>query len=117
MKRTLTEDELQRTAQGGMRDDLVRHMLSHQEAPPGIAGLRNDTAQLRRALPSDAEVRCPTLVLHSNCDTLVPLEHAEFHAKSIPGAALQVLEDAGHLFLVTRRSETSNATRSFLSSV
>lgn len=114
MKRTLTADELQRAAAGEMRDDLVRHMLSHQEAPAGIPGLRNDTLQLQRATPFDAKVTCPTLVLHSNCDTVVPLAHAQFHVSAIPGAELRVFEDAGHLFMVTRRSEASEAIRSFL---
>jgi pimeloyl-ACP methyl ester carboxylesterase len=114
MQRTLTADELQRAESEGMRADVVRHMLSHQAAPPGLAGLRNDAAQMRGAEWTATNVSCPTLVLHSDCDSVVPLRHAQFHAGAIPGAELRVLEQAGHLFMVTRRPEATDAVRAFL---
>jgi pimeloyl-ACP methyl ester carboxylesterase len=44
-----------------------------------------------------AEVRLPTLVLHGADDKLVTRESAESVARSIPGARLEVIEQAGHI--------------------
>jgi len=117
LEKSLTPDELARSkADPRIRSDLVRHVLSHQEAPAGIGGLRNDYRQVQNAhrSPATYEVRCPTLVLHGDRDTVVGLEHAEHHAKTIPGSQLVVYEDAGHVFVLTRRRETTAQIRDFL---
>jgi pimeloyl-ACP methyl ester carboxylesterase len=120
LTRNLTSDEFARAqADPRIKADLLRHVLSHQEAPPSVAGLRNDYAQVSRRAPSIAEgsrVSCPALVLHGDADPVVTLDHAQFHTSAL-GARLKVFEDAGHLFLLTRRSESSEAIRSFVSSV
>ena len=41
-------------------------------------------------------VRAPTLVIHGADDPLVPLEHGQATAASIPGAILAVMEGLGH---------------------
>ena len=116
LTRNLTPDERARAgADRQIRDDLLRHVLAHQEAPPPVAGLRNDYAQVERATAAFAgSVSCPALVLHGKADTAVPLSHASFYANAIPGAELKIFEDAGHRFMLTRRSETTNAVRTFL---
>jgi pimeloyl-ACP methyl ester carboxylesterase len=116
LSRGLTADERARAvADQRIRDDLLRHVLGHQEAPAGVAGLRNDYAQIERTRhPRDLGVRCRTLILHGSADTPVPPAHARFHESVIAQATLQTFEDAGHLFLVTRRAETSRAVHAFL---
>jgi pimeloyl-ACP methyl ester carboxylesterase len=44
-----------------------------------------------------AEIRMPTLVVHGADDKLITLESAESVARSIPGARLEVIEQAGHI--------------------
>jgi pimeloyl-ACP methyl ester carboxylesterase len=117
MRRSLTPDEFARAERDPrIRDELVRFALSHQEAPAGIAGLRNDLTQVEwaRRSPADVVVRCPALVMHGGADTVVPIEHAHHHASTIPGARLLVYEDAGHVFMLTRRTEATAEIRTFL---
>ncbi len=102
----------------GIGEDLADFLRSHADAPPGLAGLRNDTRQLVALgrlgpAPSDRVV-APTLVMHGDADPVVPLAHAEHHAAVIPGAELRVFAGAGHAFLLTRRSLTSTALRHHL---
>jgi pimeloyl-ACP methyl ester carboxylesterase len=117
MRRNLTADELARAAADPrIREDLIRHVLSHQEAPSGVAGLRNDYAQVRRARQhaDPISVACPVLVLHGDADTVVPLKQGEYWAERLSGS-ITVYDNAGHLFLLTRRRESSEAVRAFLS--
>jgi pimeloyl-ACP methyl ester carboxylesterase len=117
LARRLTKDERRRArADRQINDDLVRFALSHAEAPVGVAGLRCDLQEARRArhAPDWSPIACPTLVLHGDRDETVRLSHAEFHATAIPAAQLAVYEEAGHVFLITRRREATEAIRSFL---
>jgi pimeloyl-ACP methyl ester carboxylesterase len=43
-----------------------------------------------------AEVQVPTLVIHGDCDSLVPLAHGQDTAMAIPGAKLAVIHGLGH---------------------
>jgi poly(3-hydroxyoctanoate) depolymerase len=45
-------------------------------------------------------VRHETLILHADDDPLVPIANARTIARKMPNARLQVLQDAGHLFLL-----------------
>lgn len=122
LARGLTADEQARAATDpSVRDDLVAFARSHLDAPPGLAGLRNDLAQLARnrdstAAPSDP-VTVATLVLHGDADTVVPVQHARHHAGAIAGAVTEIYAGAGHVFLLTRRREVSARIAGFLSSV
>jgi pimeloyl-ACP methyl ester carboxylesterase len=42
------------------------------------------------------EIRCPTLFVHGEKDTLVPLAASQEAARRVPGARLAVIPDAGH---------------------
>ncbi len=43
------------------------------------------------------EIRCPTLIVAGACDRTVPRAPKELLARSIPGAALRVVADSGHV--------------------
>lgn len=43
-------------------------------------------------------IRAPTLVVHGARDRIIPVENAHMTAQRMPGAQLQILEDAGHLY-------------------
>ena len=49
-----------------------------------------------RTLVNPADIRVPTLVLHSADDPMFPLPHGETLARLIPGAQLMRIEGAGH---------------------
>jgi pimeloyl-ACP methyl ester carboxylesterase len=46
--------------------------------------------------PALAKLTIPTLVIHGDCDPLVPLIHGRDTAKAVPGADLLIMEDMGH---------------------
>jgi len=68
-------------------------------------GARKQGQRLEQAMSEiDADqirgIQAPTLVLHARDDTLVPFEHAELAAATIPGARLVPMEKGGHLALM-----------------
>lgn len=78
-------------------------------------GLRNDTRHLTvppPAWPSGAGV--PAVVLHGDADDLVPVDHGEAYAATIPGARLEVLAGLGHAVPVFARDELVGEVRSLL---
>jgi pimeloyl-ACP methyl ester carboxylesterase len=97
----------------------------HQAHPEGTlqwmrraerTALRYATAQVlaiarHETLPRLHQIRAPTLVLTGSADKLVPAANSEVLARSIPGARLLVLRDAGHVFPLEREAETVAALR------
>lgn len=98
-----------------MRADVERFFRSHLDAPPALAGLRNDVRQARGASPFSGAVVAPTLILHGDADTVVPVDHARAWADAIPGAVLEVLPGASHGFLLTLRADMVARIARFLS--
>jgi 3-oxoadipate enol-lactonase len=70
-----------------------------------LAIARHDT------LPRLHRIRAPTLILTGTADKLVPPANSEVLARSIPGARLLELPDAGHVFPLERERETVSALR------
>jgi pimeloyl-ACP methyl ester carboxylesterase len=83
-------------------------------------GARRQGQRLEQAMSEiDAEqirgIQTPTLVLHARDDTLVPFEHAEFAARSIPGAQLVPMEKGGHLaFMIDANAGAREKLLAFL---
>lgn len=78
--------------------------------------LRYATAQVlaiarHDALPRLDRIRAPTLVLTGSADKLVPPANSAVLARSIPGARLLVIPNAGHVFPLEREGETVAALR------
>jgi pimeloyl-ACP methyl ester carboxylesterase len=65
----------------------------------------------RSMLPS---IACPALVLCGRQDKLTPLHNSEEMAKAIPGAALVVVEECGHMSTLERPGEVNRALRAWL---
>ncbi len=118
MQKSLTPDDFViADSDKSVAADLIRHSLSHLEAPVALSGMRNDLRQFdasRSAGRSPMDVSAPTLVIHGDADPVVGLAQAHHHAETIVGAQLEIYDGAGHLFLLTRRKETSATIRSFL---
>jgi 3-oxoadipate enol-lactonase len=56
----------------------------------------------------------PALVVHGAQDRLVPPSNARALAEAIPGAALRILDRAGHLVFIERASEVNQEVLEFL---
>jgi pimeloyl-ACP methyl ester carboxylesterase len=81
---------------GRIGEDLVQRL----QFPTTAAGYR---AQLAAAWGYDggnglSAISVPTLVLHGTEDRIVPFANGELLADAIPGADLEVLEGAGHMY-------------------
>ena len=58
------------------------------------------------SLPFIRFLRMPTLVMAGDRDAIVPMANAHILNTALPNARLHVIEDGGHLFLVTQAEET-----------
>jgi pimeloyl-ACP methyl ester carboxylesterase len=88
-------------------------------AAPADRGPEGFIRQWRADQAHDAQDRvsgltCPTLVVGSDEDVLVPLSYSRSLAESIPGARLEVIEGAGHGALVERPEAFRAAIEPFL---
>jgi pimeloyl-ACP methyl ester carboxylesterase len=86
--------------------------LQKVSASPEIAARHLETAARLDVTALLSQVKVPTLVLHCRDDCVVPFEHGEELAASIPGATLVPLEGENHLFLAD-----SPAHRDFIHAV
>lgn len=59
-------------------------------------------------------IKQPTLVLMGDRDSIVPLINGRILARLLPRARLEIIEGAGHLFLVTKAEESARRIRAFL---
>ena len=84
-------------------DAAPLHRLGRQALLPAgpDAGLAMYAAHAGLA-PVLEDVAVPTLVVHGGRDAVSPLAHGRELAARIPGAELVVIEDAGHVPIVTR---------------
>ena len=80
------------------------------------AFLRQERAIIGRidSRPHLAAIRCPTLVVASRLDGLMPVELLEELAHGIPGARLEVLEDSGHMSTLERPEAVTALLRDWL---
>lgn len=66
------------------------------------------------SLPFIRFLRMPTLVMAGDRDAIVPMANAHILNFALPNARLHVVEDGGHLFLVTQAEETVSEIVDFL---
>lgn len=66
--------------------------------------------------PRLAGIEQPTLVVHGRLDVVTPVESAEGLVSLIPGAELKMIEDAGHVPVMTRPAAVADAMSAFLES-
>ena len=67
--------------------------------------------------PRLSEITVPTLIIHGELDAISPtaLDDAKTLADRIPGASLELLDDAGHLPLLSRPAAVAELLDAFLS--
>jgi 3-oxoadipate enol-lactonase len=97
--------------------EIVERKIQANLAHPGQ--LHAYKAQLAAFVAYDSYHRLPsikteTLVLTGKRDILIPPENSRIIAQRIPGARLEEISDAGHLFWISHPDETLSALISFL---
>lgn len=101
--------DVDRSALGGSLADylaeLMRLALSH-----GIWGwYDDDVAFVHDWGFSLAEITVPVTIWQGRQDAMVPFAHGEWLAAHVPGARAMLLEDEGHISLVTRFDDVLDA--------
>ncbi|HEX9812468.1 MAG TPA: alpha/beta hydrolase [Burkholderiales bacterium] len=86
-----------------------------QRQKPGV--LHTDFAacnDYRAGLERAARVRCPTLLLLAQRDSMTPARAAQDIAKTIPGAAVVTIRGSGHNLMTEKPDEVLDALLAFL---
>jgi pimeloyl-ACP methyl ester carboxylesterase len=93
--------------------DLVRKMALDTGAE---TFLRQQRAIMGRidSRPRLNEIRCPTLLVYGAHDKIGNMGYQEEMRDGIPGARLEVLEDAGHLIPIERPERANTLLRDFI---
>jgi pimeloyl-ACP methyl ester carboxylesterase len=68
-------------------------------------------AQMQACVARLAELELPTLVVHGSEDEMLPVENGRQIASLIPGARLEILEGAGHLFWIELSQRSAELVR------
>jgi pimeloyl-ACP methyl ester carboxylesterase len=88
-----------RASDPGSHGDYVLQMM---------AGARFDAADRVHSIVA------PTLIVHGAEDRVVPLHNARRLAEAIPGARLEIIENAGHLVFVEQADLVNQAIQEFI---
>ncbi|MFN8527545.1 MAG: alpha/beta hydrolase [Anaerolineae bacterium] len=89
-----------------------RHILRRASPEAAIALYQlSKTIRLEPMLP---HVRQPALILHGDADPLASIDSAEWLARTLPKAKLQIISGAGHVPIMTRPDEVAAHIRTFL---
>lgn len=99
-------------AEPRLRDDYAESMRSQATGRSWAPGFRNDVRAIMTSGPAPTDaITAPTLVVHGDADTVVPMANAEYHVAAILGARLEVIPGASHGFPLTHRSATVDLLR------
>jgi pimeloyl-ACP methyl ester carboxylesterase len=94
--RSLSGPDRELAGEAGVREALLLSLL--EGLRQGGGATVEDYAIEGRAWGFDlGRIEVPCRLWHGDCDPEVPLAHARWLAERIPGAALEVAENAGHL--------------------
>lgn len=105
------KEVMARTTQGDIKQ--MTGMLSRQQSGHGF------TIDLTQTSSVTADhlrsISCPTLIMHSNHDASVSIEHVKHAQKYIPSASLHMLDSWGHIiFLSETGDEVARTVSDFM---
>lgn len=119
-------------------EDIWRRALPHLTTPETVNQARDFLAELVQSelenpTPADTLLRqglaiqqfdsfdrlpalsVPTLIIHGDRDSMVPVEHARILWERIPNSRLQILPGAGHILMWERPEQVAGIISDFLS--
>ncbi len=95
--------------------ELVDELFARRVAnPPDPAGWQAQAAAGMTFQGVDGEIAAPTLILGGTADNVVDQRNAEVLAARLPGARVELLEGAGHLFFWEQPGESVRIINEFL---
>jgi pimeloyl-ACP methyl ester carboxylesterase len=85
-------------------DERIASMLAVARAEAfrqGVGGYARDVYVQGRPWPFDpAQIQAPSIIVHGEGDSLLPVAHARHTAETVPGARLDVLAGHGHFSIL-----------------
>jgi 3-oxoadipate enol-lactonase len=104
-------------AAGTPRARIDEDLALRRKWYPSAVGYRGQLQAIRswEAFSRLPQIRVPTLVIHGDCDRLIPTRNGEILAERIPGARLVLLPQAGHVFLTDQPEQSQTEIIGFLS--
>jgi pimeloyl-ACP methyl ester carboxylesterase len=95
--------------------DFVEKKTGDVQSPEGYRG---QIAAVRGHETYDrlGEIASPTMVITGSRDRVIPALNSDVLAEAIPGARLEILEGAGHLFFIEEPERTIELVEDFLGS-
>jgi 3-oxoadipate enol-lactonase len=104
-------------AAGTARTRIDEDLALRRKWYPSADGYRGQLQAIRswEAFSRLHQIRVPTLVIHGDCDRLIPSRNGEILAERIPGARLVLLPQAGHVFLTDQPERSQTEIIGFLS--
>lgn len=82
--------------------------------PEGYANQLMGAAQYEGSFGRLGQIRVPTLIVHGRLDRLVNPDNAQIMAGAIPGARVEMLDGASHVFFTDQPERTIEVFREFL---
>jgi poly(3-hydroxyalkanoate) depolymerase len=103
-----------KTLYGGMVGNKAEHI--DRLKPPSKTGYFYQLMAMMgwTSAPFLPFLKTETLIMMGGDDQIVPVANGKFLAFLIPNSELMVIDDGGHLFLLSHVEESINAIRSFL---
>jgi pimeloyl-ACP methyl ester carboxylesterase len=98
-------------------DPRLRQIVRDMARDTGVDGFLNQQRAIMArpdSRPLLGSIRCPTLVLVGDSDTLTPPELSREMTDGIPGAKLAVIPDCGHLSTIEQPDAVNAALRDWL---
>ncbi len=102
------------TLYGDAAEDGARD-FSINMVPPSMKGYLYQLMAMAgySTLPFIRRIKAPTLIIMGGNDHIVPAVNGKILHAGLKNSRLEIIEDAGHLFLITRRDETVELLRDF----
>lgn len=94
-------------------EDVAVRMLQPTQ-PEGYANQLQAVAAHQGTWSRLPSIGVPTLVVHGATDGLIPAENARIVAERVPGARLEIIPGASHLFLTDQTEIVGRGLRAFL---
>jgi poly(3-hydroxyalkanoate) depolymerase len=97
--------------------ELHEHAAARDASPPSLMGYTLQMLAISgwTSLPWLHTVQAPTLIMAGECDPIVLRPNAELLRLCIPNARLEIVPEAGHLFLFDQPQDSAELLEAFLS--
>jgi 3-oxoadipate enol-lactonase len=94
--------------------DVAVRAAANPDDAEGYAAQLTDARAWRGSLARLPSLAVPTLLIHGDVDRLMPIENSRRMAAVIPGARLEVIAGASHIFWTDQPERTRAVLESFL---